>query len=83
MLGFINKTKVSKIQKVILTYSALAFSVQHGFRSVLLKSENSNKEGLEIRKMQPTRRLKELVLLDQEKKRLKADKITFKYGTFA
>lgn len=73
------------MQEVILLYSALAFRVQCGFRSVLLKAEKRNKGGLDVRKMQPLRkRLKELVLFDQEKKKLKADKITiFKYGTVA
>lgn len=71
------------MQKAISCHSALTFRVQYGFRSVLLKPEKSNNEGLEVRKMQPMRkRLKELVLFDQEKKSLKADKITiFKHGT--
>lgn len=85
ILGFINKSKDSKMQNVILPCSALGFTGQGGFRSVLLKPEKSNKEGLEVKKLQPMRkRLKELLLFDQEKEKLKTDKLTnFKYGTIA
>lgn len=42
-------TKVSKMQKLILHCSALGFTGQGGFRSVLLKSRQRDKEGLEVK----------------------------------
>lgn len=65
ILSFINKSQVSKIWKVIFPYSVLAFRIQCGFSSVLLKPEKSNSGRLEVRKMQPMRkRLKKMVMFE-------------------
>lgn len=48
-LGLYNQTAVSKMKKLILHCSALGFTGQGGFRSVLLRSRKRDKEGLEVK----------------------------------